>query len=350
MAVTSDLLTNVLKTSSAISAGSLEKVWLQLLTGPIFFKLSLYAAGFGAWMLAYWSYNYYTNKKLQEDAVAGPVGSIAQYLVLGFMMSLLAAPAQSGQLLYGLHDFQHKTTDDFVEAIAAINGDPNAAFANLVLAQQVVTNGQRACDTVPQGPVKQQCYKDLANNVHAAADPSNQGGGWTENVKNAIDGLIFVSNIPLGIATDALKAGGIIPGSPTAGKVFNFIGNTDVMIFLTPVLLLIGTAFLVVLEVGQLMAAFLFPIVLLIGIGTPGYVKHWAKSFFSWGLILFSYKAIVSSVAYIMLDANILDTGVYALVAGFFAPIIAYQVVSGSTLGLMGAVGSAVGTVGARIR
>ena len=350
MATSSDLLTNVLKTSSALSSTALEKAWLQLLTGPIYFKLSLYAAGFGAVFLTIFIYNYYTNKKLQEDAVSGPVGTIIQYLILGVMISLLAAPAQSGQLMYGLHDFQHKSTDDFVDSIAKINGDPNAAFANIVLAQQTVANGQKACDQLPQSPVKQQCYKDLANNVHAAADPSNSGGGWTEQVKNAIDGAIFVSNIPLGIATDVLKAGGVIPGQPEVLKVGNFVGNVDVMIFLTPVLLLIGTAFLVVLEVGQLMAAFLFPLILVIALGTPSYLMRWAKSFFSWGLILFTYKAIVSSVAYIMLDANIVDTGVYALVAGFFAPIIAYQVVSGSTLGLMGAVGSAVAAVGGRIR
>ena len=350
MAVTSDILTNVLKTSSAISSGALEKVWLQLLTGPIFFKLSLFSAGFGAISLSIWVWNYFTSKRMKEDEVAGPMGTIAQYLILGVMMSSLAAPAQTGQLVYWSHDFMHKTTDDFVESIAAINGDPNRAFADLILAQQTVANGQKACDQLPQSPVKQQCYKDLANNVTAARDPSNEGSGWNEQIKSAIDGFIFVSNIPLGVATDVLKAGGVIPGKPTAGKVLNFVGNTDIMIILSPVLLIFGTAFLIILEVGQLISAWLLPVSLLIGMGEPAHVKQWVKSFFSWGLILFCYKAIVSSVAYLMLSANVLDTGIYAVVAGLFAPWLAYQVVSGSSMGLLNAVGSVAGALGARIR
>jgi hypothetical protein len=80
----------------------------------------------------------------------------------------------------------------------------------------------------------------------------------------------------------------------------------------------------------------------LIGLFKPIYVMNWVKSFFSWGLIVLAYKVMVSSIAFAMLQLDFNNTSIYAFIVGIFAPFAAYQVISGSTLGLLGAVGRTV--------
>jgi hypothetical protein len=324
----SSLLTNTLQAASALSSGPLEQVWKILVGDGVFFKeISLIATGFVAIFLSFQVIQFFLNRRRPADEQVS-IGDAFHYIIITLILFCLVTPLYTGKILYGFHFSVHSVSDKAVASIAALNGDPNAAFAQIITAQQTAMNGVRTCDGIPDPDGKRVCLEDLKNNVSNSVNTSN---GWGSNITNAVTGIISAAtgNV-VGVAASVVGA---------AGDIGSIFAEGALLTVITPILLLFGTAFLLILEISQLTSAILFPFVLLIGLYRPIYVLNWVKSFFSWGLIVLTYKILVSSIAFVMLSLDFANAAVYALVVGIFAPWSAYQVISGSSLGLLGAVG-----------
>ena len=334
----SSLLTNTLQAASALSSGPLEQVWKILVGDGAFFKeISQIATGFVAIFLSFQVIQFFLNRKRPADEQVS-IGDAFHYIIITLILFCLITPLYTGKILYGFHFSVRSVSDKAVASIAALNGDPNAAFAQIITAQQTATNGVRTCDGIPDPDGKRVCLEDLKNNVSNSVNTSN---GWGSNITNAVTGIISAATgIAVGVAASVVgAAGGIAPVTKAVGDIGGILAEGALLTVITPILLLFGTAFLLILEISQLTSAILFPFVLLIGLYRPIYVLNWVKSFFSWGLIVLTYKILVSSIAFVMLSLDFANAGVYALVVGIFAPWSAYQVISGSSLGLLGAVG-----------
>jgi hypothetical protein len=329
-AVGSSIVTDNLSIASKLAGSAFEKIWGTLIQGSFFGKASLLAASFAGVTLGYWLIQSILNKSRKPEDMVN-VGDIWRYLVILLIVYSLVKPQWTGNNLYGLHKVTAQAGDDFSTWVTnASGGNPADAFTQIISAQQLANNGRKTCDAIPDPDARKQCNEDLKNGIGESIDTS---GAWGSSILNAVTGIVSVATGNVAGAASSIIN---VPGA------LNVIGEMALMSVLSPLLLLLGTGFLLILQVMQLLQAVLFPLALIRGIAQPEFVLKWFSSFLSVGLIGMSYKMIVLSVAWAMLTLNILDSGVYAIVAGLGAPWAAYQVISGSSLGLMGAIGNTI--------
>jgi hypothetical protein len=327
-AVGSSIVTDNLNLASKLAGMPFEKIWGTLIQGSFFAKASGLAASFAAVTLGYWLVQSILNKdRKPQDMVS--VGDIWRYIIILLIVFSLVTPQWTGNNLYGLHKVTAQAGDDFSTWVTQQSGgNPVDAFTQIISAQQLANNGQKTCDAIPDSTARKQCQDDLKNGIGQSVDTS---GAWGPSIINAVTGIVSVATGNVAGAAGSLVN---VPGA------VNVLGEIALMSVLSPLLLLFGTAYLFILQTMQLLQAVLVPLALLRGIAEPVFVLRWFNSFLSAGLITMSYKIIVLSVAWAMLTLNVVDSGLYAIVAGLGAPWAAYQVISGSSLGLMGAIGN----------
>ncbi len=326
-AVGSSIVTDSLSLSSKLAGVPFQKIWGTLIQGSFFAQASTLAASFAAITIGYWIVQSILNKSRKpEDMVS--VGDIWRYLIMLLIVFSLVTPQWTGNSLWGVYKVTSQAGDKFTDWITVQSGgNPVDAFGQIISAQSIASNGLKTCDGIPDPAAKQQCINDLNTGVTKSV---NTSGNWGPQILNAVSGIVAV-------ATG--NVAGAVGSAVNAPGVTDALGEIGLMLVLTPLLLLLGTVFLFIMQAMQLLQAVLFPLALLRGLADPGFVLKWFNSFVSVGLISMSYKIIVLSVAWVLLTLDISSSGLYALVAGLGAPWAAYQVISGSSLGLMGSLG-----------
>ena len=352
-----DILNSTINETAKFTGEAMRPIWSTLVAGEFYKQISFYAAGLSGVFLVIWVIRHLSHQKRPND-FKQVYGNIGHMIITFFIMSSLITPQLTGSMLFGFHDFFSKNSSAFIKTLSDINGNPNTAIAKMIAAEQLATAGAAECDTIADPNKKTQCRQNLKQTI-ADDLKKSEDGGWVDQVGNFFDGIAndaMEGNvgglIGKGITGGAQAIGAVSPvgslgslGSIATGGASGFIGEVALMTLLTPVLLIIGTAFQIILEIGQLVAAEFFPFALMVGLLSRLYLINWIKSFVSWSLISFAYKIIVTSVSFVLLTFDLVNSGLYAVVVGIFAPFLAYQLISGSTLGLMGAVGSVAGSV-----
>ncbi|MGL5062104.1 MAG: hypothetical protein ACRC62_19190, partial [Microcoleus sp.] len=266
--------------------------------------------------------------------------SLRQYFTLFLIAACLLAPAQVGTAAYGLHSIVTEQGTALQKQLASIGGDPQLSMAEIQAAKDFAANGLKFCDTYPTLEQQTECREELGKTIADTEGSSNFSSDAIKNIANLIGDASLLALGPGGVAIKGAINAGAGDFTSAVGNFANTLGETAILTLLIPLLLLIGTSFLVILDIGQLTATVLLPFILLLALYDPGKVLQWGKSFMSWALISFSYKVIVTSVGFVMMQGNVAQTGLYAVLVGLFAPWAAYQVVSGSSLGIMNAASS----------
>lgn len=103
------------------------------------------------------------------------------------------------------------------------------------------------------------------------------------------------------------------------------------------VLFAIAAAFQWIIEISLLVTALLGPLAVggsLLPIGKRPIIA-WLTAFFSVGLVKLCYNMISGLVAIIMFTSNVLDSMIFPLVIGFFAPILSLGLAAGGGLSIL---------------
>jgi hypothetical protein len=331
-----------LQAASDLSAKSVEEAWKLLINDSEFFRqVSFFAASFaGLFVLSFFIVQEMNRRRDKDDQLNFFI-STKQYLIMLLIAACLIAPNAIGTAAYEAHRVVSVKGAELQKTLAAIGGDPNLAMAEIQAGKDFAANGIKICDTYPSVEKQAECRKSLSENIRQTETSSDYSKDSLRQIANTVGDISLLAAGPAGsIVKGAINAAGTdVVGA--AGSVANTLGEAAILTLLIPLFLLIGTAFLIALDIGQLAATILLPFVLLLGLYNPARVFQFGKSFMSWGLISFSYKVIVTTVGFVMLKGNVSQTGLYAVLVGVFAPWAAYQVVSGSSLGIMSAVSSA---------
>jgi hypothetical protein len=334
-----------LQVASDFSTKSVEEAWKLLINDSEFFRqVSVFAASFsGLFVLSFFIVQEMNRRRDKDDQLNFFI-STKQYILMLMIAACLLAPSVIGTAAYELHKVISVKGGELQKQLAAIGGDPNLAMAEIQAGKDFAANGIKICDTYPSIEKQRACKQSLGQTIKETDPSSDYSKNTLLNLANDIsaDGS---AQIGINGANQALDDPNTMG---TAGSVANTLGEAAILTLVTPLLLLIGTAFLIVSDIGQLTSTVLLPFIFLLGLFNPGTVFQWGKSFMSWGLISFSYKIIVTTVGFVMLKSDVGQTGIYAIVVGVLAPWAAYQVVSGSSLGIMNAAGSAARAVIAR--
>jgi hypothetical protein len=330
-AVAQGAVDKAVQLASDFSSEAMKALWDVFLKDSDFFEeVSLFSAGFSGLFLIAFFIAQEANKKRAADNQINLVLELKDYFLIGAILACLAAPQVVGAGLWGIHDITNTKGAALIAQLSKVSGDPNKAFAKIEAEKAIARNSVKTCEGSPNVDQRKQCEEDVGKQVR-------------DNIFNIAGAGLELTGNPLGTVGGAIARSSDPLGNPLDG-----LGEGVLLTLLIPVLVLLGTGFQIILELGQVVSAILFPSVLLVGIYSFGFVLKWIRSFLSWGLINFSYKVIVSGVGFLMLQTHVFDTGLYAVVIAFLAPWAAFQVVSGSTLGIFSGAGAALRLIARR--
>jgi hypothetical protein len=346
--IAKDVVDGALKAATDLSNLAVEELWKILIDKSEFFRqVSIFAAGFsGLFIIAFFIVQE-TNKKRSKDDQIDLVIDFKHYLIMGGILACLIAPDSVSGSLYGFHSLIQVEGSELVASLSSISGDPNVAFAQIQSANETAINGAKTCDAITSQTEQTKCQQDLATSLTS----EKTGIEFADNaIQNLADGITSGNVVQAAQAGSELAADSGVLGpvpflaSKAAQSVGSSLGEASIVTLISPVLLAMGTGFLILLDIGQLTSTVMFPFVLLMGLYNSSIIAKWVKSFFSWGLISFAYKVIVTSIGFALLKGDVANTGLYAVIVGLISPWAAYQVVSGSSLGVLSAVGSTART------
>lgn len=335
-----------LQAASNFSIGAVEEAWKLLINDSEFFKqVSVFAASFsGLFVLSFFIVQE-ANRKRDKDDQLNFFISTKQYILMLLIAACLISPGAIGKAAYEFHSVINVKGQELQKTLAAIGGDPNLAMAEIQAGKDFAANGIKICDTYPSIEKQAECRRSLSENIQNTETSSDYSKDQLRQIANTIGDISLLASGPVGSIVKGAIDGAGTDVIGAAGNLANTLGEAAILTLLIPLFLLMGTGFLIILDIGQLAATILLPFVLLLGLFDFSRVTQWGKSFLSWGLISFSYKVIVTTVGFVMLKANVGQTGLYAVIVGVFAPFAAYQVVSGSSLGLLSASASSARAV-----
>ena len=325
---------------ASTSAGSkmLDSVWSLLLQGELYREIAKLAASLIVVPLGLFVINYFRNRRLDKLDARLFTGDAVTFLLIGMIIFSLCAPARTGSLLYGMRQSTVNFSNKITEVVSSIAGDPTKAMAAIIAGRSQQAAGVSLCNSLGVYSERVECLKSLEEGnqrlIDASIEPSR---GISVDGNGTID---FGTTIQEALQNPILSG---ITGA--VGKVLAFDGDMMILSLVVPMLMSLGTMFILCLEVGVLVACLLLPFTLLIAIADRGVLVQWFKSFWSFSLINVAYKIIISSVAFAMMAAGFTDVLLYGLIAGLGAPILAVQVVAGNNTGILSTVGNAASRI-----
>jgi hypothetical protein len=338
------VIDGALLAASELSSLAMEDLWKILIDHSEFFRqISIFASGFSGLFLIAFFIVQESNKKRSKDDQIDLVLDFKYYAITGAILACLIAPDRVSGALYGFHSVIDSKASTLVAILSNIAGDPNVAFAQIQSAKETAANGLKTCDPITSVTEQAKCREELADSLTKEKSGTEFANNAIQDLADGItQGDVFkVNRAGASLAADnGLLGGQVQLASKVAGAFGSSLDEAVLVTSIAPLLLLMGTAFLLLLDIGQITAVVMFPFILLIGLYDSSIVMKWIKSFFSWGLIAFAYRVIVTSIGFVLLKGNVANAGLYAVIVGAVAPWAAYQVVSGSSLGVLSAVGS----------
>ena len=327
-----DWLLKSLDASTSAGSKMLDSVWSLLLQGELYSTISKIAAPLTLIPLSLFVINSFRNKNLSKIDERFFTGDLLSFILVGMIISSLYAPAKTGSLLYGMRTSTVTFSNKITEAVASIAGDPNKAMAAIIAGRTQQAAGVSICNRLGDEAQRLECLQSLQEGNQRMIDAAN--------ISRPIN-IDKNLNIDFGTTVqDALKLPVIKDIADATGKILAFDGDMMILSLVVPILMTLGTAFILCLEIGVLCCCLMFSFTLLGGIVDRGMLVQWFKAFWSFSLINVAYKIIVSSVAFAMMAAGFTDVLMYGLIVGICAPVLAVQVVSGNNLGLLSTVGS----------
>ncbi|MGL5719500.1 MAG: hypothetical protein ACRCYP_01715 [Alphaproteobacteria bacterium] len=304
------LLLQTLQQVSNASSAVLDQMWVLLLQGEVYRLISSTASSFGAIFLVIWIWNHFRNQGLKEMDERRLTGSVLSWLFLGFIIFGLVTPTKTGAILYGMRNTANSTINAFVDKTIQVAGNPTLAMATIISGQAAQSQAVQQCQLIGDPIKREECLQQVSQASQNYAQAAQQ------------------SNFAQSVQTNL------------SGGILNQLGDALILTLVIPFLVAIGTAFLIVLDAGQLVVCLSIPWVLLMGIADPSYVAGVFKNFFSWALVGFAYRTLIVTIAYAMLSADFGNTLVFAIIVGVLAPFFAYQAAVGNALGVMSGVAS----------
>jgi hypothetical protein len=347
-----DLLLKTLETATSKGSNLLDSVWSLLLQGDLYRVISGAAGTLLIVPLSMFLINFFRNKSATSLDDKHFTGDFLSFLLVGLIISGIAFPTRTGSLLFAGRTSSVKFSNHIGKSVSSIAGDPNAAMASIVAGQTANASGMQVCNRIADELQRVGCINELRKSGEAAAKavPSTANGkgiDFGSVVRGAIIPIAAGTAIP-GLGP-LINAGNILAGNPATkgvvGAAGSFLADSWILTALVPLLLSLGTAFILLTEAGQLVCCLMVPFVLLFGIAQPSYISKWLNSFLGWALCAVAYKLIMISIAFGMMSVGFTDIILYALIAGLGAPWLAVESINGTSFGLLRGAGSMVSTL-----
>jgi hypothetical protein len=335
-----DIITNQQQNAQALQL-TIGKTFTDLLSSPLFQRSSTVGA-----VLVVMSIGWYGLGSIQRHARSEDVdmtGLVKSILVGLLVVLLIGSPGSRGSLL----------SQAILGANAAMNGASNFILNGLsndlgggnvvseAVARTTVNNirseGFKKCAT--ENPeVQDDCFVGVLDQIKEYLAPF-QRNQWATD-------LFIDSQNRVG---EALKDKGSYGSSKFFERLFGGLGSTAggvVGLSLTPILFVMGTVFVWIIEHVKIVTALIAPLFLGLSLLPPtsSMFVDWAKGFFSLGLVQIIYNLMIGVVAFSTVNAPQSDPLIFPLVVAVLSIVLSIAAIGGGAFALIraGAGGAAL--------
>lgn len=324
--------------SDAIREG-LKQTWIDAFKSPLYNNIAFVGATFAVLFIGLW-----TAQFLRQHLGGGEEGlarGLSELLFPFFLVLLLANPAQYGpsqgpllgSLTLGAHDFMSEVSNLILTQLVGETSSQSVTEVGVkTLAQTTAANALVDCAKLTEQQQRTDCLLAADEKIQQTlADYSNTS--WAQSLYSQLQEQI----------RNALDNPNDYGTSNWTGRLFGGLGTSIQPIFSQAILgltMAIGAAFIIVLELSQLITGLVGPLFLGLSLlpvpGTPW--TAWLISFFGISMVNICYKILVGYTAITLLNAGPTDPLVYPLIISILGVVFALLLAAGGGISLFSAI------------
>lgn len=318
---------------------SLKQTWVDAFKSPLYNNIAFVGATFAVLFIGLW-----TAQFLRQHLGGGEEGlarGLSELMFPFFLVLLLANPAQNGpssgpmlgSLTVGAHDFMNEVSDFILtKLVGETSSRPVTEVGVKTLAQSTASNAVLECAKLPIQDERTECLLQADEQIKGILEPYSNTN-WASNLYSQLQEQIQT----------ALDNSSDYNNYNWFGRVFQGLGTTLNPVISQAILgitMAIGAAFIVVLEISQLITGLVGPLFLGLSLlpvpGTPW--TSWLISFFGISMVNICYKILVGYTAITLLNAGTTDPLIYPLIISILGTVFSVILAAGGGVALFSAI------------
>ena len=318
---------------------SLKQTWIDAFKSPLYNNIAFVGATFAVLFIGLW-----TAQFLRQHLGGGDEGlarGLSELLFPFLLVLLLANPAINGpsngpvlgSFTLGAHNFMNQVSDFILtQLVGETSSRPVTEVGVKTLAQSTVANAVLECAKLPVQDKRTECLLQADEQIQAILQPYSDTSWATslysqlqEQIQTALDNPSDYSNYNW------------------FGRTFQGLGfslNPIVSQAVLGITMALGAAFIVVLEISQLITGLVGPLFLGISLlpvpGTPW--TAWLISFFGISMVNICYKILVGYTAITLLNSGPSDPLIYPLIISILGTVFSLILAGGGGIALFSAI------------
>lgn len=318
---------------------SLKQTWIDAFKSPLYNNIAFVGATFAVLFIGLWTAQFLRQHLGEGDA--GLARGLPELLFPLFLVLLLANPAINGpsngpmlgSITLGAHNFMNEVSDFILTKLTGeTSSRPITEIGVKTWAQSAAANAITECAKLPEQETRNECLVAADEKIKQVLS-EYQDRPWARDLYLQLQEQI----------RDAFENPSDYNTTNWLGRLFGGAGTAIQPIFSQAILgltMALGAAFIVILEISQLITGLVGPLFLGISLlpvpGTPW--TAWLISYFGISLVNICYKIMVGYTAITMLNAGPSDPLIYPLVISLFGVVFAVLLAAGGGMSLFSAI------------
>lgn len=315
---------------------SLRQTWLDAFESPLYANIAFVGAAFAVMFMGMWTIQFLRRHLLDGDA-DGPARGFVEMLFPIFLALMLASPTGQvpmlGRLTLASHDLMVNVSDFILSKLSSQlpNSNPVTEAGVKIAAQATAATAMTECARLPEQDERTTCLTNADVKIQQMLQPYSNTK-WAPPLYRQLQEQII----------EALENPDDYATSNWLGRLFGGLGTVAQPItsqIIMGWMMAIGAAFVVCLEIAQLITGLVGPLFLGISLipvpGTPW--STWLINFFGISFVDICYKILVGYTAIAILNSGASDPLIFPLIISFLGIIFAIMLAAGGGISLFSA-------------
>ncbi|MBE9035200.1 hypothetical protein [aff. Roholtiella sp. LEGE 12411] len=335
----STVINNNRAVSDSVRA-SLKQTWLDAFQSPLYANIAFVGAVFAVLFIGVWTAQFL--RRFLGDGDSDGVARGFNELIFPFFLVLLLVnpqvygPSQGpmlGTLTLGAHNLMIEVSDYILSKLSAstANSNPVTEVGVKVFAQSTAANTISECAKLPEKDARNNCLFSADEKIQKILEPYNNTNWAPPLYQKLQEQIVFAMDNPNDYGN-----------SEWFGRLFGGLGSSLQPVSSQLILsftMSLGAAFVVLLEIAQLITGLVGPLFLGISLmpvpATPWVT--WLVSFFGLSFVDICYKILVGYTAIAILNAGPTDPLIYPLIISILGVVFAVLLAAGGGISLVSA-------------
>lgn len=327
----------IIDNNRAVSDGvraSLKQTWLDAFQSPLYANIAFVGAVFAVLFIGVWTAQF-LRRYLGDGDSDGVFRGLNELIFPFFLVLLLANPQNQGPMLgkmtLGAHNFMIEVSGYILsqQTLSTAASNPVTEVGVKNFAQSTAANAISECAKLPEKDLRNSCLFNADEKIQKILESYNNTN-WAPPLYQALqEQIIFAMDNPDDYGN-----------SEWFGRLLGGFGSSLQPISSQVILgftMSLGAAFVVLLEIAQLITGLVGPLFLgisLIPVPATPWVT-WLVSFFGLSFVDICYKILVGYTAITILNSGPTDPLIYPLIISVLGVIFAVLLAAGGGISLV---------------